>query len=580
MRRMSTQNPWPDGGLIPCCAGMPKPRKPKPKSRRAIALAASKKARLVLPSLAWDARAPQPLREGVAELGSQLADQRPLSLLPARSELAAGELTVVVRTKKHKSADRPRRRVYEYATGDGARHGSLAGAAIHQAVLDADALDVARERQPTQLGVQWLDAMPFDSRRPPQALIGFQPERRLMAAVRRTAVASTAVAATAAECTAACDVVVVTHGADNGPCAPSELWAVKDCALGGVRWRRALPRGSKEVFNWVFDAASCTPLLRFDPAVSQRPLVAVSVAVGAEDAPSVADAAVEVQLVAGPDFRHVFAAGSKERSAIEHWEVGVARGDLLAVRVVPKGLPLSKCLAHYDVAHSNRHGTLHLFWAVHALGHCGQTYTEALPDDTQREWQARVPYRTAMGLPGSPRRQLYDGLVLAFMPFATKVFKETVPTASQHWALPWAQVEPGHPWSYASFSVYADTQSAQTLTGSLHSLKLQGERNVTKEGESAGLDLHVDEENISFTVVLVFGTDLHGFEQLYPTMGVRVGVGCWAFASANAASLLHAVARGGGFRVALVYAIHECMARGHDHKGKPVLKSELRCARE
>ena len=65
---MSAQNPWPEGGLIPCCAGMPKTRKPKPKSRRVIAIAASKKARQVLPSLAWDAPGPKPLREGAAEL--------------------------------------------------------------------------------------------------------------------------------------------------------------------------------------------------------------------------------------------------------------------------------------------------------------------------------------------------------------------------------------------------------------------------------------------------------------------------------------------------------------------------------
>ena len=169
-------------------------------SRRAIAIAASKQARENLASLAWDARAPQPLRESVAELGSLLAEQRSPSGQPARSVLAGGSVTATVHTKKHKCADRPRRRCYEYTTGDGARHTSLAGAAVHQAALDASARDAVRERQPTQLSVAWLDAMPFDSRRPPQARAGFQPEQRLASAVRRVAVASTAVAASAAEC--------------------------------------------------------------------------------------------------------------------------------------------------------------------------------------------------------------------------------------------------------------------------------------------------------------------------------------------------------------------------------------------
>ena len=59
-------------------------------------------------------------------------------------------------------------------------------------------------------------------------------------------------------------------------------------------------------------------------------------------------------------------------------------------------------------------------------------------------------------------------------------------------------------------------------------------------------------------------------------------MGChqaWAFACADARELLHAVAHGRGFRIALVYATHTVMAEGCDHKGKPVLWAERKLAR-
>ena len=62
------------------------------------------------------------------------------------------------------------------------------------------------------------------------------------------------------------------------------------------------------------------------------------------------------------------------------------------------------------------------------------------------------------------------------------------------------------------------------------------------------MSLHEDEGNKSATVVLIFGTDLEGFDQIYPTAGVRIACGCWAFACADARELLHAVAHFVHFR--------------------------------
>jgi hypothetical protein len=451
-------------------------------------------------------------------------------------------------------------------TADGSSHHSLAASATRAAALEMDRRLAEHTRKATPVEPIVLDAMPLDATRPPQILaVGLSPQ--LTASIRRVAQTCTL----GYEGSSGCDVVVVLHGADDTPTSRSDLWQVKDCALGGVKWRSAVGRTNKGIFDWVFNPTVDRPLLCF---LNSRPLVVVSVD------PAVPQPLPQVQLVRGTDFRSLFAVGTPERKRIARWETAVARGNLLNVRVVDGGGTFKECLSAFDLAHSHRHGTLHLYWSVHVHGHCAATFTERLPDDHDNEFQARIPYRTHMGEVGGKRHQLWDGLVLAFMPFATKVWKQTTPRDQQQWALPWAQVQRDHPWSYASFSVYSDAKSAGAELGkTLHSLKLQGERNVTPDGESAGLDLHIDEENINFTVVLVFGVGLHGFEQLYPTLGVRVGVDCWAFASANASELLHAVAKGGGFRVALVYAIHETCARGHDHKGKRVLANELRVAK-
>jgi hypothetical protein len=263
------------------------------------------------------------------------------------------------------------------------------------------------------------------------------------------------------------------------------------------------------------------------------------------------------------------------------------KGNLLNFKLAPGAHTLGECLSKFDLStpHNERHGILHLHWSVATHDNCAATYTEhaQLPDGSEdpkwRLCQGRIPYRTHMGHPGDCRDDLWQHMVKPFANFATAIFRRTVPSCQQHEAKSFAQVIPGHPWSYASFSVYADSEGTGDLTKNLHATKLQSESNVTAEGESRGLGLHEDDKNISFTVVLVMGVNLQGFDQLYPTAGVRVPCGCWAYASANAANLLHAVAKGRGFRVAFVYAVHADMALGYDTQGKPILGEWLRTSR-
>jgi hypothetical protein len=52
-------------------------------------------------------------------------------------------------------------------------------------------------------------------------------------------------------------------------------------------------------------------------------------------------------------------------------------------------------------------------------------------------------------------------------------------------------------------------------------------------------------------MVLIFGDDMRGFAQLYPTLGIRLICDNWAYSMANARELLHAVSKGTGLRISL-----------------------------
>ena len=377
-------------------------------------------------------------------------------------------------------------------------------------------------------------------------------------------------------------VMILEHGDTDGPLNRGGLAAVRNLQLGGKLWKQAERReGADGCFSWVYDQqAASRPLHRH---AGEAPLLVLSRNHRNEHG------GYYTLVAKGSDFRGAFALGSVQREAIARWEAGVLKGNLLGVKMINDvgrrkgdrpsgGRTFADCLQAYDVAHNKRHGTYHMYWSVHAHDGCGATYTSPVEGDEAREWQGRVPYCHFDEGAGSAGRDLFRSLVEPFAHFATEIYKRTWPLEQQCWAQEGGRVHHDHPWSYWSFSVYADKDSGSAVSKSLHGT-LSKEPNVTVDGSSAGLDLHEDEGNKSATVVLIFGTDLEGFDQIYPTAGVRIACGCWAFACADARELLHAVAHGRGFRVALVYATHTVMAEGHDSKCKPVLWPQRKLTR-
>ena len=83
------------------------------------------------------------------------------------------------------------------------------------------------------------------------------------------------------------------------------------------------------------------------------------------------------------------------------------------------------------------------------------------------------------------------------------------------------------------------------------------------------MDLHRDKHS-GFTIILVIGVLLKGWQQIFPTSGVAIPLACWQWTSSNARDLLHAVGRGRGFRIALVYTVHTSMAMSSTEAGRTV----------
>jgi len=125
---------------------------------------------------------------------------------------------------------------------------------------------------------------------------------------------------------------------------------------------------------------------------------------------------------------------------------------------------------------------------------------------------------------------------------------------------------PGHPFSYISISFYADWSIAQDISGlqqhcNTSARNIPVERNTHDNGDSKGMDLHLD-RNTGYTVVLVIGALIKWFNQIYPTSGVSTGLACSSYSCSNSHDFLHAVARGTGFRIALIYTVHTSIATG------------------
>ena len=108
-----------------------------------------------------------------------------------------------------------------------------------------------------------------------------------------------------------------------------------------------------------------------------------------------------------------------------------------------------------------------------------------------------------------------------------------------------------------------------TLPCDSRSGKQHYEPNLHDNGDGKGMDLHCDKHS-EFTIVLVIGVHIEGFMQLYPTCGVGLPLACWAWVSSNARDLLHAVSKGRGLRIGLVYTVHTSMATGVTSTGREV----------
>ena len=462
--------------------------------------------------------------------------------------------------------------VWSFYTSTGEKRSTLEMLYRHEWWLEHSPLRI--ERCPVSVHMVWLNPMPLDATSPPSVMVAPVDQRLQLMVQQRVWQLVNPLAKQAQQVTrlADVDVRVVLHGADQGPTNAGALLRVRDMAVAGSKWRR---KDRKGVFNWVYGMDHETPMYYHD---SQRPLLVASVCEAETDLVRTvmkSSGLVRPLVIRGADFRAFFDASSPQRQSIYKWEHAVQRGAcLLAVRL-DKHFTLGEAIATAgDLPHIKRHGTWHTFWAVHSLDVCSQTFI--------REGEAKRPYRTHFGVPGSAKWAVWSGMVAPFASFATEVYRQCVPSALQRAACETGRVIEGMPWSYASVSVYADRSSVDRSVSRVIHGGLQGESNTvsspdqTKHGMSKGLDLHFDESDFSFSVVLVVGQRLEGFDQLYPTLGLRLGCPCWAYVAADSAALMHAVSQGRGVRLAFVFAIHEVMWSGVSSTGKPVVWSELR----
>ena len=190
-------------------------------------------------------------------------------------------------------------------------------------------------------------------------------------------------------------------------------------------------------------------------------------------------------------------------------------------------------------------------------------------------WSMAAARRNAHGEPGSPKAALYV-MVRDFVPFATRIYYATVYGTERLEAQIQGRIEPEFPFSYWSATIYADAHVVTDIPGlrQLCNTKVHGnntEDNIHENGDGKGMDLHRDKHS-GFTIVLVFGVLIEGFMQLYPTSGVGVPLACWQWTSSNARDLLHAVSRGRGIRIGLVYTVHTSMHTGISRPQGPRLR--------
>ena len=124
--------------------------------------------------------------------------------------------------------------------------------------------------------------------------------------------------------------------------------------------------------------------------------------------------------------------------------------------------------------------------------------------------------------------------------------------------------------SYLSLNIYFDGTSWTDCPTLFYSK--QNKKWLTRINSHHGLNLHKDDNNWSFGVILIFGCDIQGFDQRYVTYALRLPCPGWSLVLGDYRHLLHAVSSGtAGLRFSLVVTNHRSAVRGVDENGKRVL---------
>ena len=361
----------------------------------------------------------------------------------------------------------------------------------------------------------------------------------------------------------------------------TELCNMEGIVPGGKYWKQR-ERKLRADFSWVYEPEASNPLYYHDRY--NEPLFVFHVA----------DVrwTLNLDLAKGSNFLKLFPVGSPERVLLNtsnplqisarltlyqfgpalqirtaKWEAAVAAGTIDAFLNVQldHDFTLRTALQYGMTGCESRHGVMHVKWFTHALSMCAASSLQ--PDGRWR------PRRCAMGEPHSPKAALFT-MVRDFVPFASRIYYATVQGAELLEAHVLGRIDPDYPFSYWSLTMYSDAhvvkdvpglkQWCNTSHGDQHK-----EGNFHDNGDGKGMDLHRDRHS-GYTIVLVIGALIEGFKQLYPTCGVGIPLACWAWTSSNSRELLHAVSRGRGLRIGLLYTVHTSMASGATSTGREV----------
>lgn len=139
--------------------------------------------------------------------------------------------------------------------------------------------------------------------------------------------------------------------------------------------------------------------------------------------------------------------------------------------------------------------------------------------------------------------------------------------------------------SYISLNMYWGSSTHNHLPKVYYIRKRVGEKGKKKDiytshpigANHEGFHLHKDKNNWGFGAVLIFGSEIEGFDQRYVTLALRLPCPGWSVVFGDFRNLLHSVSKSNnsnGLRFSLVIANHQSTVKGVNEHGQIVFNED------